>query len=118
MRITIIIHEHAQDGSSVSRTLSPGRSASESTLPPSIPPVVSQGEPQAPTEDRPAGSCSDAPDAAELLRSHGVENYQKLLRSFRPERIIEVCQAADRKKDRLKNPAGYILRALRQGWAV
>ena len=56
--------------------------------------------------------------AGQLLTELKVTRSDKLLRSYLPGRIIEVCQAAKRKQDKLKNPAGYVLQCLSKGWAV
>ena len=118
MRITIIIHEHGQgldlDGCRLPR--------SEISAPPagSVPieaeSITEQSEDSEGKSDPPA-----PPTAAEIrdrLAQLGVERPDSLLQSYRPERISEVIDAAERKKDKLKNPAGYVLRALAQRWAV
>ena len=56
--------------------------------------------------------------AGKLLAEIKVDNPGKILREYKPDRIIEVCEAAIRRKDRIKVPAGYVIRALRAGWAV
>ena len=66
----------------------------------------------------PADLLKDQELAKQLLTELKVTRSDKLLRSYLPGRIIEVCQAAIRKRDKLKNPAGYVLQCLSKGWAV
>jgi len=67
----------------------------------------------------PAGSLPVEIEAIKAeLTALGVERVDSILKSYRPDRIIEVIEATKRRRKKLKNPAGYLLRALSQRWAV
>lgn len=59
---------------------------------------------------------STADHARMLLGYLGFDNPDDVLSQYRPERIIEVCQAVGERRDALTNPAGYVNTALRKGW--
>ena len=56
--------------------------------------------------------------AYQALTALGMKGARALVRDYRPERILEVCRAAEVNKMRLKNLAGYVRTALRRGWQV
>jgi len=118
MRIRIIIEDDGQ-GLDIRRSL-----LAAGLSPPRVPSDMPAGS-EGPEKDAQASGCPSSQDeltlgihAGRLLEALAIDKPGTLLKQFRPERIIEVCEAAERKKDRLKNPAGYVLRALSQGWAV
>lgn len=118
MRITIIIEETGQ-GLAVSSTRSPGGRSDDRRT--DTTDKASEAASRS-SEDPSDGTSKDGGDlqsqASELLVELKVDHRDRLLKQFQPARIVEVCQAAIRKRDKLSNPAGYVLRALRQGWAV
>lgn len=70
-------------------------------------PAIGQG-------DEPA----DAHTALKLLIEAGFENPDKVLGSYLPARIVEVCRAAIAAGERCHNPPAWIHQALRRGWHV
>lgn len=53
-----------------------------------------------------------------LMTLNRVRRCDELIRRFPPDRIKEVCIEAVRRRQNLKNPAGWIRRALTDGWNV
>jgi len=57
-------------------------------------------------------------DAIAALAEFGVNGAGKIMATYRPARIVQVCAAARAQAKRLKNPAAWIRTALSKGWAV
>jgi len=53
-----------------------------------------------------------------LLAMVRVRRPDEVLASFTSDRIREVCIAAVQRKHELRNPGGWVRRALSQGWEV
>ena len=60
----------------------------------------------------------DVVEAVELLESLGVKNLRRLVDTYRPARLIEVCQAVIEKGDSIGNPGGLVHCTLSRGWKV
>jgi hypothetical protein len=118
MKITIIIEEggnvvSVQPGGAV---VSGSPADRPQNTPP--PPPASVEPPGAAVKPPPADAMALGIKAGRLLEELHVAKPGKLLVQYQAERLIAVCEAALRQKDTLKNPAGYVLCALRRGWAV
>lgn len=118
MKITLTIDTEAQ-----TIVIGPGEPLGELSRQDHVPPSSaddssSTGEP-GPAETPPGpDDAALRKTAARLLAKLGVNSGERILRHYCLERIIEVCQAAQRKGKRIKKPAGYVCQALQKGWAV
>ena len=79
------------------------------------PPVGETSGTKPGTDPRPS-AAGDRELARAMLADAGEQNPEALLRTFSPERIIEVCTMAAEKADKIRNIPGYINAALRKGW--
>lgn len=62
----------------------------------------------------------DAPavKAVALLKQLGEDNPMRIMATYKTARVIEVCESAVRRGAKLKNPPGWVRRALQYGWKV
>jgi hypothetical protein len=75
------------------------------------------GVPETRPQCQPAAPDPSSRDlAVSMLADAAVREPESLLQLYTPERIIAVCVEAGRRKGTLRNPGGWINRALRQGW--
>ena len=54
----------------------------------------------------------------EALKAAGIGQPEKILKTYSPARIWAVCMAAASLPKAPRNPAGWILNALKRGWTV
>ena len=70
------------------------------------------GAPALPLADVTVEQCIEA------LKAAGIGQPEKILKTYSPARIWSVCMAAASLPKAPRNPAGWILNALKRGWTV
>jgi len=70
------------------------------------------GAPALPLADVTVEQCIEA------LKAAGIGQPEKILKTYSPSRIWQVCMAAASLPKPPRNPAGWILNALKRGWTV